>query len=631
MTRKLKRIPKTRTKSRPKTTSRTRKHIVKKGNPLKRKSIVLKRTRLTKKGGTAYWQDPTWADEENYNQDGNQNGNQDRNQNENRGYRNHVNAWHQNRNTRNQNRNQNRNMNGYNADEDTDEEDIEQNYEDYQNYIEELTDGLEIGCTTTTLEDKLYFVDREIEKVAENYDTLVQGIANQTLGKFLETYSLESSYSSNLSEWHRNAVGRAGQFQRISVADLNHAFLYLLPSFDAEKKYLVLSENDEDSPMHEMIRKYAYKMITALFTRSNITYAVLKYDETPSSHQFMENLLGVMRSASQITNQYMREDWNTFLEIPMDRSMFVHSGGNMTVMIAGMLCYLYDTWNSGYYQPNSYGDTLLEEIRQEFETELVRGLGNVDGFYIRLTNRIQGDMNFQRSIKVNTEKISDLDLLFMGPDYIVNDINNPYLFQINELTAYTLRRIMVSAHRDDDEPETAMAYHVMPFAGDFDQNWSKFMFSNMSEITQDTVAGMRDLHEYEDEHKKPYYGYRQTSNLVEDVPMYLNRMKQGYQPFFNLDLSNIPNKLQIDYSKKYGECLDCSIGATTNPLYAHKQANYISGNYYTLDTLIYEFNFILAGIQDDKYQKRLERRDFLHIINNAPVNVLFQIMGRHIS
>jgi hypothetical protein len=516
------------------------------------------------------------------------------------------------------------NVNGNNYvydgdDEDSDsDDDVEQDYDIYADYIEELTEGLDIGCTSSTLEEKLYWVNEEIERVVDDYETLVNGIALQTLGDFLETGIVKSVDS----VWYPNAVNRSTQFQRISEEDLKHAFLHLLPSFDSSKKYMVLDENDRNTAMHDMIKFYAYKMITALFTRSNITYAVIQYDKTPSEHRFLENLLGVMRSASRITNQYLVEDWSTFLEVPMDRAKYVHSGGNMTVMIAGMLCYLYDRWNSDYQY--AYEDTLLDRIRQDFDAQLIYHQGTVDVFYRYLNGQMANEV-FRNTIKKNTEKISDLDLIFMAPDYFVDHIKNPYMFQINELSAYVLRRIMVAAHRDDGSRESLDAFTLMPFAGKFKKPWKRFMFSNMSEITPETNAGMRELHE------KDYYGYRQSSNLVEKVPMYLNRIKQGYQPFFDLDLSRIPPNLQYEYSNKYGECIDYSMGARTNDLYLHKQENYKTGNYYTLDTIVYELNSILAEPPDDKTQKRIDRRDFLESINNLPINVLFQTIGRHIT
>jgi hypothetical protein len=545
-------------------------------------------------------------------------------------------------NNRNGNNNGNRNDNrtGYNYewDEDTDEDsdDEVQDYENYQDYLEDLTEGLgategsvaRTGCTTTTLQEKINAVNLEIQEVANTYDKLVQGIALQTLGEYLESESLESSHSAELSEWHRTASRRANEFQRISEADLNQAFLYLLPSFDAEKKYMILDEGEEDkdTSMHVMIRYYAYKMITALFTRANITRAVIEYDYRESEHRFLENLLGVMRSASQITNQYLTEEWNGFVTTPMNQTMYVHSGGNLTVMLAGMLCYLHDTWNSPQFRYGKYHNSLLDHIRYDFEKELNEVYGGIDEFYNNLTARMEEDEWFKQSIQKNTEKISDIDLIFMGPDYFVDNIStNRYMFQINELTAYVLRRIMVSAHRGDGSPESAMAYHVMPFAGDFDDNWKKFKYSNMSGITPATTARMRALHE------KDYYGYRQSSNRIDDVPMYLNRIKQGYQPFFGLDLSKIPEDLRDDYANKYGECLDCSIGAKTNHLYNHKQLNYMKGDYYTIDTLTYELNYILQGPIDDKTEKRTDRYHFLMSINNDYVNRLFQIMGRHIS
>ena len=57
----------------------------------------------------------------------------------------------------------------------------------------------------------------------------------------------------------------------------------------------------------------------------------------------------------------------------------------------------------------------------------------------------------------------------------------------------------------------------------------------------------------------------------------------------------------------------------------------MNGNYYTLDTILYELDFILQQGRDDKYDKRLERFNFLSSINIPSVNTLFQIMGNRIS
>jgi len=591
-------------------------------------------------GARGPWHESQNANNENWNENNNENFTQL----ENTGYRNGGppanNGHYENQGNRNYNENQGNgnqgNGNGtnyvYDGDEDTDvdSDDDEQDYENYQEYIEDLTDGDGAGCASTTLEQKMEAVNIEIEKVAESYDTLVQGIARQTLASFIETDTLVASHSAELSEWHRDARQRASQFQRISEEDLKRAFLYLLPSFDADKKYMVLGEEDEDSSMHVMIRHYAYKMITALFTRSNITHAVIRYSPEYHEHQYLENLLGVMQSASWITNQYLAEDWDTFMEIPMEDDgygpMYVHSGGNMTVIIAGMLCYLHDVWTAPGYQYGQYDGSLLDVIRKEFDEALVAEHGSVDGFYNWLMAKMRDDEMFGYSIKRNTDKISDLDLIFMGPDDLVDDISeNNHMFQINELSAYVLRKILVAAHRKDGSDESNYANNVMPFAGEFSDEWKRFKFSNLSGVRPPAVAGMRDLHE------EDYFGYRQSSNLVEDVPMYLNRIKQGYQPFFELNLNNIPEDLQSDYSNKYGECIDLSIGDKTNPLYNHKQENYMNGNYYTLDTILYELDFILQQGRDDKYDKRMERFNFLASINIASVNTLFQIMGNRIS
>jgi len=515
----------------------------------------------------------------------------------------------------------------YNADVD-EPEDIDQDYEDYQDYIEELTEVLGEGCRTTTLLKKLESIHTEIAHASEYYDMLISTIAHETLGKYL--FSTPPVSNEELEAWRRNASRRASEFQRITIADLHMAFLYLLPTFDASKKYLILSNEDEDTSMHTMIKKYAHKLITALFTRSNITYAVIQYNPIETPYQFMENLLGVMRSASRITNGYMTEHWPQFMwpefrDIPMEQCMYVHSGGNMTVMIAGMICYLYEVGVTEHYQ-KGYGLGILEDIRRDFEAYLTpEGVGI---FYAELVGRMQSDDAYRMNIKTITEKISDIDLIFMGPDNLVDNIHNPSLKRMNDLTAFVLRKIVVTAHTDRADPVTKMAKDILPFAGTYSkEHWSRFKFSNMSGITTKTVTDMRKSQNP----KVEYLGYRQTSNLVQEVPMFLNRLKQGYRPFFELDLSRMPQELQYEYSSKYGECLDCSIGVKTNPLYDHKQTNYMKGNYYSFDTVISEFVEILKGPVDDKTEKRTQRLRLLQSIQTPIMDTLFLIIGRHIS
>jgi hypothetical protein len=120
--------------------------------------------------------------------------------------------------------------------------------------------------------------------------------------------------------------------------------------------------------------------------------------------------------------------------------------------------------------------------------------------------------------------------------------------------------------------------------------------------------------------------------------MYLNRIKQGYQPFFGLPINGMNDDTQYDYSNKYGECLDCSIGVKVNPLYNHKQENYVknlgmsaTGDYYTLDTLDFELEYMVQGPQDDKYHKRYQRYMFIRSIRIHQVDALFKIIGKHIT
>ena len=522
-----------------------------------------------------------------------------------------------------------------NVESNVEEEENNQEYEEYSDYVDNLLEEKalpSVGCCTLTLQERVDRINQEISKVMITYDTLIQGIAMQTLEEYLHRKSLKINMK-ELENWKGKTAWRASIYQQTSIKDLNNAFLYLLPTFDIDKKYLILDQNKKnESSMHVLIQKYAYKMITALFTRSNITVAVLRYPYTPvsPSYQYLNNLLYIMKSGSHIINTYLQENWDSFVQFPIGNSRYVHSGGNLIVMVAGFICYLYDTWNSPTYVEWSYGVGILEEIRQEFELAIFKNDGTLYYFYMGLSSRMEEE-SFRENLRSCTEQISDLDFIFMGPDELVDNIKNPILFQVNELSAYVLRRILVTAHHSTADDLTNAAKALLPFNDEFDNNWSNFLFMGMGNITPETTEKMNDLNEMN------YKGYRQTSNKVTEVPMFLNRLKQGYAPFYGLDLSNIPKELWKEYASKYGECIDLSIGTKENPLYHEKQENFKMGMYYGLKNPIHEIGSIVVATEDDKTAKRRIRLAFLLSIHTTSVtginyiDLLFGIMGSKIT
>jgi hypothetical protein len=490
-------------------------------------------------------------------------------------------------------------------------------------------------------------IHRDIEFSDENYIQLTTQVVNDVLGQRLEENeeaesgkkNLKTERNAQLEKWREEARTRAGIYQRTSKEDLAFAYRYLLDTLDPAQRAHVLG--GEKSSMHVMIEEYSYKLITALFTKANVTYAVFNYNKTDQGpYQYLDNLLCVMRNASTVINALLKEHWNKFFEETFKEdehkfpeSRYVHSGGNLILIIAGMLCYLHE------HKESPYGTTILEQIRKTFNDHSVP---NHRAFYTQLDAMMTEE--FKSQLRDLTENISDLDFLFMSfkeskahvgePDnYIVSDMSTPELFQVNQLSAYLLRDILTKAHSSGHDPLIRYSKELLPFAGQFNQNWKPFRFFNMSGIKSETTKEMNNLQingnkMASPEKNKRFSGYRQTSNLVNEVPMFLNRLKQGYQPFFNVVQGWKDRTFIMDYSTKYGECIDLSIGTRENILYRGKHDNFMAGRYYSLETIIHELEVINRGPPDDKTQKRMARLAFLYNIQSLNgINVLYEIIG----
>jgi hypothetical protein len=344
--------------------------------------------------------------------------------------------------------------------------------------------------------------------------------------------------------------------------------------------------------------------------------------------------LSIMQCGSKIINFYLKQDWNTYELPPKENVNYYHSGGNMIVMIAGMLCYLYDK-NRDREKGNGYGTDILENIRQRFELLIQK---NMVTFYTWL-NLYMLDPVFRDSLNDCTENISDLDFILMAPKKYVSNIDTPELIKINELSANIIRKIMITAYSVPPALPADMiinAQALLPFHGKFGPPWKKFGFYKMPPGPMKFLLPAVD--------GDTYRGYRQTSNRIDEVPMYLNRLKQGYLPFFNIQgFPNIaynlpppkpdinPNDIALTYSNKYGECIDLSIGTLENELYHHKHQNYENHVYYTIDTILWELEQILLKPPDDKTPKRTIRRNFLTLIDTPEINILFQAIVFYIQ
>jgi hypothetical protein len=117
----------------------------------------------------------------------------------------------------------------------------------------------------------------------------------------------------------------------------------------------------------------------------------------------------------------------------------------------------------------------------------------------------------------------------------------------------------------------------------------------------------------------------------------LNRIKQGYQPFTELSTPAgepcMDKCREKELMSKYGECIDLSIGFTSNPLYKKKYDKYISHSYYTIDNLLGELEIILRTASDDKSEKRQQRHHCLTTLkktNEEIFDMILKTIFKHI-
>jgi len=469
-------------------------------------------------------------------------------------------------------------------------------------------------CINPSLEEQLTNIEKEIEHVHENYEMLLENIADTTVGEFGHTKKMDKHKSAN---WLRNVTNR-GKFgyQRLKNEDLKQAFLYMLPSIDITQKYKILfEENDEDETIKNILDQYLYKLVTSLFTKANITFAVSNYSTKTDEFDYLRNLLALMNDGSLIINRIMRREWDNFVDKPIEYSCYVHSGGNLILIITGVLCYLHKCWVNEY----EYSDELLDCLRKDFDEYLDY---TYDAFYEWLDSLFT-DKKFCDITTELISQISDLDFIFMTDqdDYVYNIGDNPTTKMINDLSAYIIRNILVDSHEynGNESEENVMANNLVPFAGKYDRKWPKFKMIDFTEISYYGKTRMKEIS------KGDFSGYRQTCNYIKELPIYLNRLKQGYLRYSDLTEMNSSNSKNDIYTK-YGECIDLSIGCKTNTLYNHKQEHYKYGTYYSIQNIMEEIEVILQHAEDDKTAKRRSRLYFLNAINNESINHLFSLI-----
>jgi len=511
--------------------------------------------------------------------------------------------------------------------------------------------------SSLTIDNQLDLIDRELSIMTRNYYLLLESVSNETVAEYNKTGEFkEVTHAWYLDVKHR---GRQG-FQRYNRQDVTNAFMYFIPYAKRDDKYRILSlregddgnrnaAEDQFTTISKVVSEYLFKIATALFTKANVSYAVLHYPIPQRSvkYDYLRNLMCLLSDALGLINREISNIWDDIVQVEKGNSQYVHSGGNLFLLLAGTLCYLRET--DGDYQGG-----LLEEIRREFDNYLDLNRG---AFYRQLKGWFQ-DQDFCGHIKDMTSQMSDLDFLFVTDiDEYVTEIRSDYgpknargkhdptyprtqfnrtTKHISDASAYSLRRILCLAHDYDEadknqDPDVIAAHNIMPFANGYGPEWPNFYKTDFTGTSERVVDLMNEMSEGYD-----FRGYSQGSNFISDIPIYLLRVKQGYRDYPSVmgdtpDLKHMEEGQNWQLASKYGECLDLVIGDRKNDLYLHKQENFKRGGYYEIETLAGELEVILQGAVDDKTAKRQGRLAFCHMIDCPEMNFLYKIIASHIG
>lgn len=497
--------------------------------------------------------------------------------------------------------------------------------QDENNIIESIRNPS--GCCTLPLANRLTNINVQIGLIHQKYTELIQKLADDTFNIYADNGELIAHPDGqNYDEWLKISKQLLFGYQRLSVNDLKFALFALLPQFELEGGIYDFKKGS--TVMITMIKNYAYKMITSLFTTANITYAVMHYnipgELLPNDqYQYLRNLLSLMKCGSTLINTKLKNNWTRYFEGGAydPEVTYHHSGGNMIVMIAGMLCYLYDK-----RQAQPYGLDILEKIRQMFETVL----GGYKQIFYGWLNANMANNDFKSNLYSCTENLSDMDFILFAPRNYVSHIENRELAILSNLSGKIIRDIINDSCNEGAAADATEDIHrsyarvLLPFHKRFDLQtfpWPAFKYSNLTQAGTPALETVADCNNH---------GYRQTANKILEVPMYLNRLKQGYLDFPSLT-QQIPSELRNIYASKYGECIDLSIGTLQSEFYRHKHHNWEHNNYYTIETLLWELKKILSKTADDKTPKRIIRANFLELINIPMVNILFKVIAHHIQ
>jgi len=530
------------------------------------------------------------------------------------------------------------------------------------------------------------FVDNSIKNSTPFYNSSsLHNIVTNIQAIQYKICNIEKDYEKLLEEKMKEAKEKeeAGQLTRTEtmqnwLVKFREIFIWqLYNESDIVYAYRLLNEfakSSKETPTKEIIiankviDMYKYKIICAYFTKANIFQAILQISPPiiNQKYQYLENTLQLLSCGVTNINYQLKKQWSSYLGgVPISNSTYVLSGGNIFFVFAGVLCYLYENLNT---------NKMLNIIKTDLEKK--HSLAPIQTY----TRQLFSDTEFGESMKEILSNQSDLDFLFfsdndeidesrvnvlstailrslLSNNSMVGGVNESKQKHIKQNASKNPKHIKQNASKNPKHTGKKKKgkgkgkailvkepFHsplkLFPFLGTYNDSWGSGRMYNLSNITpvhikQININGKMSQ----------YTGYRQTSSYIKDIGIFLNRIKQGYLIFDDINSSGecISEQEQKEYKTKYGECIDLSIGIINhdekhpgtqkNILYEAKREHYKNKTYYTIENLSEELRYISAQSTDDKSEKREKRLMFLNKLyekNLTLFNDVLQTIFKHI-
>lgn len=506
-------------------------------------------------------------------------------------------------------------------------------------------------------------IDNNISKSSDKYKEWLNDIERYMYGS--NNYLLYNNNNSrNITRKKRLSNAMATAFQMLKESNVHNA----------------LSENAK-LYHHKIIDHFEIKLLTALFTKGNIYTAVSKY----GTGNQIDNLFGLLRLYYIGVNTYLKDLWTPIMKSDYNPySKYVHSGGNIYVLLASVLhcmCYNINT--------STVVNNIIIYVKRRFNKQY--------GLFIE---ELRDNYDIYKPI---LSMISDVDMIFMTKEYDIVNFNintltknlntKTYKKELKEMKAAAEKCasnankcVYENAVRSRKRMYSNMVsrsynqarYHVnnynykltksneanSKYTGTYAHKLNQLSHNILCKLLTDNkynrlfpfktekVKNVENVGKVENVKKvkrttpisiytmsskllksptveKINNGdrYSITSSVIPELNIYINRIKQQYKKNYR------------KHGKKiYGECLDLVIGSIESDIYSVKHKCYDIHGTFTLEVLKHELDDIKSkttGVNTqkpkqpfdiDKDTKRDKRLIFLNWMIESEYKEIYEII-----